>query len=99
LDLSHLTISWATASRAAEGDAGASGEFRAVLAEELGHRALPTRPVAPITVALIVSPSVKPGQFQDVRSTMMARVRGRLVLVRQDASRMRHHPAVGSLGG
>ena len=34
---------------------------------------LPTRPVAPITAVLIVSPSVKAGQFQDVRSTMMAR--------------------------
>src|SRR4029077_5966127 len=39
VNLSHLANSWATASRAAEGDARASGEFRAVLVEELGHRA------------------------------------------------------------
>ena len=36
VNLSHSTISWATASRATEGDARASEEFRAVLAEELG---------------------------------------------------------------
>ena len=39
LDLSHVTISWATVGGAAEGDARGSGEFRAVLVEELGHRA------------------------------------------------------------
>lgn len=44
VNLSHLTISWATASRAAEGDARASGEFRAVLVEELGPSSSGSRP-------------------------------------------------------
>src|SRR5690242_10563198 len=37
VNLSHLTISCATASGAAEGDSQASGEFRAVLVKEFGH--------------------------------------------------------------
>ena len=47
---------------------------------------LPRRPVAPITAVLIVSLPVEPGQFEDVRSTMMARA-WPAALVRQDASR------------
>jgi len=39
VNLSHPAISYTTASRAAEGDVRASGEVRAVLAEELGYRA------------------------------------------------------------